>query len=129
MKFSEQHRPPAPSGIKAHDILYILFKHKWKILVLSLIGFGIAAGLAYRYDHLSPSYETSADLLVRYVVERNVSDPDAPGSISGGDPRSVMNTELEILKSYNVAMDTAKAMGPEKIMPADPTPPSLVAAA
>ena len=129
MKFSEQQRPVAPSGIKAHDILYILFKHKWKIIVLSLIGFGIAGGLAYRYDNLSPSYETSADLLVRYVVERNVGDPDAPSSIKGADPMTVMNTELEILKSYNVALDAAKAMGPEKIMPAGPTPANLVVAA
>ncbi len=129
MNFSEQNRPAVQSGIKVHDILYILFKHKWKIIILSLIGFGIAGGLAYRYDAISPSYETRAELLVRYVVERNASDPDAPSTIKGAGPMEVMDTELEILKSFNVALDTAKAMGPDKIMPAGPKPPTVVDAA
>ena len=129
MKFSEPNRPAAQTGIKVHDILYILFKHKWKIIILSLIGFGLAGGLAYRYDSISPSYETRAELLVRYVVERNAGDPDASSSIRGAGPMEVMNTELEILKSFNVALDTAKAMGPDKIMPASKKPPSVVDAA
>ena len=93
-------RPNPQGASKVHEILYILFKHKWKIIVLSLLGFGCAGALKYRAS-LTPSYETQAKLLVRYVVERNAADPDAPSGGSGG--MAVMDTELEILNSFNIA--------------------------
>jgi succinoglycan biosynthesis transport protein ExoP len=120
-----QTKAPAPSGFGVHDVIYILFKHKWKIILLSLLGFGAAGGLAYRAS-LAPSYETTADLLVRYVVQSNVADPDAPNASRGSRGAiEVMNTELSILNSSNVALDAAKALGPEKVVPAGLTPPTL----
>jgi uncharacterized protein involved in exopolysaccharide biosynthesis/Mrp family chromosome partitioning ATPase len=127
-------KPPnktaAPSGFGVHDVIYILFKHKWKIILLSLLGFAVAGGLAFRAS-LSPSYQTTADLLVRYVVQSNVGDPDAPIANARGSRGAieVMNTELAILNSGNVASDAAKIIGPEKILPDSPTPPNLASAA
>lgn len=127
MSPSPQLRPPVSGGIKPHDILYVLFKHKWKIVVLSLLGFVGAAALAYRYS-LSPSYETEAKLLVRYVVERNGGDPDAPSTTSGGGA-SEMDVELETLKSYDVALKAAEEIGPEKVLPAETVKPTAGMAA
>ncbi len=60
-------RPHARPGISIHDVLYVLFKHKWKILVVAGVGF-LAAGAVYYRASKSPSYESRATLLVRYVL-------------------------------------------------------------
>jgi len=119
-------RPDSQGASKVHEIIYILFKHKWKIIVLSLLGFGAAGVLAYRAS-LKPSYETQAKLLVRYVVERSTNDPDA-ASTTGRRGGGVMNTELEILKSFDIAINTASAIGPEKILTGRAIPPSATEA-
>ena len=61
-----QPKPAAPPpGLNVQDILYVLFKHKWKILLCAAIGIGAAAAVFFR----SPTvYESQAKLLVRYVV-------------------------------------------------------------
>ncbi len=128
MKSPEFNRPVATSGIKVHDILYILFKHKWKILVPAVLGFVVAAALAFRADS-RPSFMTQADLLVKYVVERNAGDPDAPNTVKGAGPMEVMDTELQILKSFNVALETVEKLGPENVMEPDGSKPTKVAAA
>jgi succinoglycan biosynthesis transport protein ExoP len=129
MKSPEFNRPAAQGGIKLHDILYILFKHKWKILIPTVLGFVAAGFIAFRSDSMAPSFQTQADLLVRYVVERNASDPDAPSSVKGAGPMEVMNTELQILKSFNVALDTVEKLGPKNVMDAGGQAPTKVAAA
>jgi succinoglycan biosynthesis transport protein ExoP len=119
---------PAPSGLNVHDILYVLFKHKWKITLLSLLGVLAAGALAYQ-DSRTPSYETQAKLLVRYVVERSAADPDAPLRSKGGGGSAVMDTELQILKSFDLAIDTATRVGPAKLLPDRPKDATAVAAA
>jgi len=126
MKSLNHPRSAPPGGIKIHDVLYVLFKHKWKIILLSLIGFGAAGAFAYQRS-LSPSYETKAKLLVRYVVERNTIDSEGPDGIGGG--MAAINTELEILQSADLAIDTAAKLGPERLLPDHPVPPTAVEAA
>jgi len=126
MKSLNHPRPTPSGGIKIHDVLYVLFKHKWKIILLSLIGFGAAGAFAYQRS-LSPSYETKAKLLVRYVVERNTIDSEGPDGIGGG--MAAINTELEILQSADLAIDTAAKLGPERLLPDHPVPPTAVEAA
>jgi uncharacterized protein involved in exopolysaccharide biosynthesis/Mrp family chromosome partitioning ATPase len=117
MKPSQPERASQPAtGIDVHDILYVIFKHKWKIAMLSLLGVGAAGLLAYQ-SSLSPSYQTQAKLLVRYVVERSAADPDAPVRSKGGGGSAVMGTELQILKSFDLAIDTASRVGPGILLP------------
>ena len=60
-----------PPGLNVQDILYVLFKHKWKILLCAAIGIGAAAAVFFR----SPTvYESQAKLLVRYVVDTSAID-------------------------------------------------------
>lgn len=115
------------TGFSPTDILYIVFRHKWKILVLTLIGLGAAATV---YLTTPPLYKSQAKLLVRYVVERNgVDEFDSqvePGGRGAGTV--VMQSEIDIIKSWDVAEKVAETLGPKSILP-DAEDPSIEAAA
>lgn len=116
------HMQKAPSNasersIGVQDILFILCKRKWLILVLALLGLG-AAGTVY-YVHKTV-YQSDAKLLVRYVMETGSVDSyntvKSPGGAGmAGDP--VLITEMEILSSIDLATDVAGAIGIEKLAP------------
>lgn len=106
--------PHAP-GLTLRDIYYILFRHKWKILVLSALG--VIAALAL--PRLSPKiYQSEAELLIRYVSETQA--PIHPGESdslkSPDDGGNILNTEMEILNSLDLAEEVATNLGPEKIL-------------
>lgn len=121
MKQSNNIPSPPKGGVKLKDILYALFKHKWKIFVLTLLGLG-AAGALYHHYSQSPTYQTHAKLMVRYVVERREADPNAPVPKAGS---VMMDSEQQILTSFDVARDAAEAMGPDKVLPDYPGEPSV----
>ena len=58
--------PPPPSFLTTRDIFYILFRHKWKIVVLATIGV-IAAAVTFQMQPVN--YTSEAELLIRYVVD------------------------------------------------------------
>jgi uncharacterized protein involved in exopolysaccharide biosynthesis/Mrp family chromosome partitioning ATPase len=117
------------SGLNVRDVLFVLFKHKWKIILLSMLGFGGAAGLAYK-AWISPSYETQAKLLVRYVIERSSVDPyESKQDASGRKGTEVMDAEIEIIRSADLAMAVAEKIGPEKLLPGLKEPPTKTEAA
>ena len=68
---SQQKPIPQPSSLNLHDILYVLFRHKWKIIISSTIGLCAAAAVFLLYPTV---YESQAKLLVRYVVDRSAID-------------------------------------------------------
>lgn len=116
-----QNSQAAPRGFNVHDALYIIFKHKWKILLLSLIGFSISGVMAYRILK-TPSYVSVAKLMVRYVVERATIDPEASSQMMSGG----MVAEMEILTSRDTAIEVAAAVGPSKLMPDAEIPPTAM---
>ena len=64
--------PEAPrSGMGPHDIIFMLFRHKWKILLCASAGLLAAAGV---YFILPPVYTSEAKLFVRYVVDKSAID-------------------------------------------------------
>ncbi len=63
MQKNQQQIPQGGFGIQ--DILYILFKHKWKIIILSLLGFA-AAGFVFSKRKVI--YQSKAKILVSYVL-------------------------------------------------------------
>jgi pSer/pThr/pTyr-binding forkhead associated (FHA) protein/uncharacterized protein involved in exopolysaccharide biosynthesis len=98
------------------DIYYILFRHKWKILVIS--GLGVIAGLLVPvlWPHI---YESEAKLLVKYVVDNRVlSDPSGSARVTlpDGAGRNIINTELQILTSLDLDEEVATNVGADKIM-------------
>lgn len=119
-----QNKADAPSGFNVHDLLYIVFKHKWKIVLFTLLGFGVAGAMAYRITR-EPSYESGAKLMVRYVVERATIDPEASERMMSGG----LMAEWEILTSRDTAIEVAAKVGPEKLMPDAATLPTASEAA
>ncbi len=102
-------------GFDPRDILFVIFKHKWMIALLTLSGLAAAAAL-YRYQQ--PIYQSTAKLLVRYVVESGSVDPYAsmksPGGARHGDP--IILTEIEILSSLDLAREVAAEIGTDRLL-------------
>ncbi|MCF7675974.1 MAG: hypothetical protein K9N23_22230 [Akkermansiaceae bacterium] len=122
-------QPRRSSSLNVYDILFVLFKHKWKIMFFSLLGFAGAAALVYQ-DSRTPDYTTQAKLLVRYVVERSSADTYENKSDAGGrNGVAIMDAELEIIQSTDLALEVATKVGPEKILTATDVPPTNAAAA
>ena len=114
---------PAPathSGFNVTDALAAIFKHKGKIILCGLAGL-IAAAAVYLF--YPPLYQSQAKLLVRYVLDRSPVDPvdGEKGSSSttgfGNTTENVINSEVEILKSWDLAVQVAEAVGFRKLVP------------
>jgi polysaccharide biosynthesis transport protein len=121
---------PHQSSIGVHDVLFVLFKHKGKIAALTAFGL-ISAALVY---FLYPAtYQSQAKLLVRYLVER--SEVDAVDNTAGAvGARATVFTppiasEIEILTSWDLAVQVAAAIGPKRLLPKAKGPVSEDAAA
>jgi len=113
---SEKQLIPSPTGMSLSDIYYVLFRHKWKIASISAIGVIIALLLPTLWPL---PYQSEAKLFIRYVLENR-----SPGQVGADSkPRSseerggnVIDTELEILTSMDLAQEVANVIGPEKIL-------------
>src|SRR5207237_1501666 len=127
----EHRNDPEPSKISLTNILFALFKWKRTILAFTVAGIVIAAAV---YFFLPAAYESDARLLVRYVLERSGYDP--VDAISGTAARggtglttdAVMVAECSILTSWDLSVQVAEALGPNRVLP-DTKAPSVVAAA
>src|SRR5215469_11775403 len=111
-----QPQHPRP-GIHVSDILFALFKSKWTIVFCTLLGLAGAAAMFYLFP---PAYQSQAKLLVRYVLERNgvdpidnTSRPNEGARISKND--SVLDAEVQILTSWDLAAQVAEAIGPKRL--------------
>ena len=112
-----------PSGITLSDILFALFKRKRTIMLFAAMGIIAAAAVYFLYP---PSYESQAKLLVRYVLERSAVDPveaEKAGASSSSEADRVIGAEIEILTSWDLAVQVAHAVGPKRLLPTtkDPT--------
>jgi uncharacterized protein involved in exopolysaccharide biosynthesis/Mrp family chromosome partitioning ATPase len=104
------------SSVKLGDIFFSLFKRKRTIMVCAALGIIAAAAVYFLYP---PSYESQAKLLVRYVLERSGVDP-AEGANPVGPPNDtdrVIGAEMEILTSWDLAVQVAQALGPQRMLP------------
>ena len=112
-----RHIEPAPaSGLSLVDIYFVIFRHKWKILALTLLGL-LAAG--YYYYANQPPYQSDAELLVRYVSDTRSMNPAAGDSqvtsvLDQG--QSIIKAEMEIMTSLDLAALVASNIGPDKIL-------------
>ena len=111
----QHHRP----GIHASDILFALFRCKWTIVFCTLLGLAGAAAVFYRFP---PAYQSQAKLLVRYVLERNGVDsidnttkPNQSSSGTGKTTDSIIDAEVQILTSWDLAAQVAEAIGPKRL--------------
>jgi polysaccharide biosynthesis transport protein len=110
---------PEQSGIGLHDILFMLFRHKWKILALTLLGL-VTAGIFYFL--VPPVYESDAKLLVRYVMERSAVD-GLENQIKTPTPENhtLINSEVQILTSSDLIRQVADKVGVSRFASGPPT--------
>ena len=102
------------SGLNVHEVLFMLFRHKWKILLCAVGGLLASAAVFFL---LPPIYESEAKLFVRYVVDKSVVD-GLESQIKTPDPQTdtVINSEVEILTSSDLAREVVQAIGVERLM-------------
>ena len=110
---------PESSGLGLHDILFMLFRHKGKILALTLVGL-IAAISVYLLT--PPVYESEAKLLVRYVMERSAVDGlDSQIKTPTPENHTLINSEVEILTSSDLIRQVAETVGVERFVSGPPS--------
>ena len=103
-------------GISLVDIYFVLFRRKWLILACTVLG--LAAATAY-YFLRQPTYQSSAELMIKYVSDSRPVSPADNGSqaTSVSDPNSTMlNSEMMILRSFDLYEEVATNIGPEKVL-------------
>jgi uncharacterized protein involved in exopolysaccharide biosynthesis/Mrp family chromosome partitioning ATPase len=107
---------PKPAALNPQDIIVAIFKHKWKIVICTILG--LLAGAAF-YLAYPKNYRSIAQLMVRYVVDRNAIDPEE--SAEGLGPRrssdGVIASEAAILKSTDLAVEVANTLSTQTTTP------------
>jgi polysaccharide biosynthesis transport protein len=107
--------PQHHAGLHLSDILFALFKRKWTIILCALLGIIAAATFYFRFP---PVYESKAKLLVRYVLERSAIDPIDNANrqnFTGKTSDSIIDAEVQILTSWDLAVQVADAIGPKRL--------------
>jgi Mrp family chromosome partitioning ATPase/uncharacterized protein involved in exopolysaccharide biosynthesis len=108
---------PPPSPINLRDIYYVLFRHKWMILMLLTLG--VAGSLALQSLWHFP-YVSQAELFIRYI--QDISDPTSMDGtatrLKSPDDRgaNILNTELKVLTSADLYAQVATNIGPGRIL-------------
>jgi len=110
--------PGQPEGIDLKGIYYVLFRHKWKVICFCFAGVLASAAM---YFLNPPVFQSEGNLLVKYVRDSDarILSPGAKDSeIKIPDSRGdgVMNTEKAILTSFDLALEVADQIGPERIL-------------
>ena len=107
---------PRAGGLGVEEVLYTLFRHKWLIVTFACLGVGAAGAVRFVKP---PLYQSRAKISVPYIVDTkavSTSDPDTQiTSTASGGLASILS-EIDILKSLDVAELVAEAVGPEKIL-------------
>jgi uncharacterized protein involved in exopolysaccharide biosynthesis/Mrp family chromosome partitioning ATPase len=93
------------------DIYYLLFRHKWMIIIFSLLGVVASLVVLLRTPGV---YESEAALLVRYVSDTTVMDVVATGeriTTPGRGGENIINSEIAILSSRDLIEKVIDEMG------------------
>lgn len=104
------------SKLSIAEIYYLVFRHKWLLILGLVVGLGAAAAVYL----LTPSFfRSEAKLLVRYIEETAPLDPETTGGrVISTLPRgaNVISTEVEILTSRALAEQVARDVGIPRIV-------------
>ena len=96
-----------PTEKSVRDILYVLFKHKWKIIIIFVIAMIITSLILLSQPDM---FESNAKIL---VGGRQASPVELVTGISGP---SEINAEIELLRSRGFAEAVVDEMGPETVL-------------
>jgi succinoglycan biosynthesis transport protein ExoP len=101
-----------PPGIGIDDICFTLFRHKW--LILGFVCLGLVAAAGMRVTH-PPKYASRSELMVKFVVDKQAASPMTQDGrvLSAESSANIMSTEIEMIKSLDVAKGAAMLLSPE----------------
>jgi uncharacterized protein involved in exopolysaccharide biosynthesis/Mrp family chromosome partitioning ATPase len=113
------------------DIYFALFRQKWLILMFTLAG--IAAAVVYYFTQ-PPPFQSDAELMVRYIVDTRTANGPAPANNTQTTTPSemadsIVNAEMYILASFDLAQMVVSNIGPERILAAYGGGNSLISSA
>jgi len=113
-----RYAPPPPTGpqLDVTAIIYALFKHKWKIVTCSMLGFLMAVAV---YFVIKPAYQSEAKLVIKYIREDKIPmgrDQDAEIRKLDLQAATIITTEMEIMQSKDLAESVVAKVGPERIL-------------
>jgi polysaccharide biosynthesis transport protein len=113
---NRQPQAQPPAGIALGDIYYVVFRHKWKILILSVTGILAAVVLFFVKP---PPYLSQAELLIQYVPQAGEmpllgSDQKVIMPDSRGD--DIINSEIQIMTSLDLAAQAVSNLGATSIL-------------
>jgi polysaccharide biosynthesis transport protein len=115
----DQQTLPQGATLGVNDVIYILLRHKWKIVAFTLLGVLAATAVWLKKQ---PLFESRAKILVRYVTERRASPPTQGDADVVREPElrgtAVLNSEVEILTSADCILEAVRTMGASKILQA-----------
>ncbi len=97
-------------GFSLVDVYFVVFRRKWLILFFTAIG--VVAGLGYWFT-TKPPYQSSVKLMIKYVMTSGPENVGESGAhiTSMDQAQSVMNSELQILTSFDLYQQVAKNLG------------------
>ena len=107
---------PPPPGITLGDVYYILFRHKWLIAILSLVALTAAIVGGGLLAHAVP---VGGQMMIKYVKETKPPEQTATDSqVTTPDSRgeNIINSEIEILTSLDLANNVADILTPARIL-------------
>ncbi len=112
---NEKHPAPASPSINVGDIYHVVFRHKWKILTIWVLGL-IATIIIWRSWPVI--YQSEAQILVRYVVDNTTTSPVGGGSTRtpGQEGDTLVYSEAVILKSLDTALPVVDSLGASNIL-------------
>ena len=103
-------------GFSLVDIYFVVFRQKWLIIIFTALG--LAAGTTY-YFMRPPTYQSSAKLMIKYVSDSrpmNPADNGSPVTATSDLNSSLMNSELQILTSFDLYEQVATNVGADKVL-------------
>jgi uncharacterized protein involved in exopolysaccharide biosynthesis/Mrp family chromosome partitioning ATPase len=103
------------SSITIGDIYFVIFRHKWKIILLSAMGF--VAAVVFYFSN-PPIYQSEAELLIKYITDTHPLNPSEhdPNTTSVDVRGDVIGSEIKILTSFDLALEVVTNIGAEKIL-------------
>ena len=113
---TKQNGSPPPASITLRDVYYVLFRHKWLIAVLLALGVGCSLAI---YSLWPFPYSSRAKIFIRYIQDSGMpTGIDGSAKVKSVDDRgaNILNTELEIMTSDDLAFVVASNLGPARIL-------------
>ncbi len=111
--------PPSSSpGITVRDIYYILFRHKWLILLLALLAVGTSVSIRHAWP---VPYQSDAELLIKWVgtthpVAQSRDTSDVQFVSMGNQEDNIINSEIIILTSQDVITQVVDVIGASRLL-------------